>query len=133
MSTRMDYTKTRSSLIFYLYKMVNEDSWRLNINITNFYIVSSLYRILIDVLCEHVNVRYGNLRDANENEIIRVIEEDFPSSFKDEKALYYIRITYFLYTQLTQRFSELWRLQDKICDIIREGKYDKERQNGSST
>lgn len=127
MNTRMDYTKTRSSLIFYLYKMVNEDSWRFNINVTNFYVVSSLYRILIDVLCEHVNVRYGNLRDANEDEVIRVIEEDFPSSFKDEKALYYIRITYFLYTQLMQNFSESWQLRDKICDIIREGKYDKER------
>lgn len=127
MNTRMDYTKTRSSLIFYLYKMVNEDSWRFNINVTNFYVVSSLYKILIDVLCEHVNVRYGNLRDANENGVIRVIEEDFPSSFKDEKALYYIRITYFLYTQLMQNFSESWRLRDKICDIIREGKYDKER------
>lgn len=117
----MDYYETRVSLIFYLYRMVDEDSWRLNINLSKFHIVSDLYRTLVDVLSEFVNVRYGNLRDASEDEVSHVIFEDSPSLFKDEKALRYIKITYLLYNNIRDL---PWNLSDKICKTIREGKYE---------
>lgn len=117
----MDYYETRASLIFYLYKMVDEDSWRLNNSLNKFRVVSDLYRILLDVLSEFVNVRYGNLMDASEEDVREVIVNDLSSkTFKDKKALYYIKITYFLYNNI----SDLpWNLSDKICKTIREGKY----------
>ena len=116
----MDYYETRASLIFYLYEMVNEDSWRLNNNLNKFRVVSYLYRTLVDVLSEFVNVRYGNLLDASEDEVRDVIANDFPPSFKDEKALRYIKITYLLYNNIRDL---PWNLSDKICKTIREGKY----------
>ena len=116
----MDYYETRASLIFYLYKMVDEDSWRLNNNLNKFLVVSYLYRTLVDVLSEFVNVRYGNLLDASEDEVRDVIANDFPPSFKDEKALRYIKITYLLYNNIRDL---PWNLSDKICKTIREGKY----------
>lgn len=116
----MDYYETRASLIFYLYEMVNEDSWRLNNNLNKFCVVSYLYRTLVDVLSEFVNVRYGNLLDASEDEVRDVIANDFPPSFKDEKALRYIKITYLLYNNIRDL---PWNLSDKICKTIREGKY----------
>lgn len=115
----MDYYETRASLIFYLYKMVDNDSWRLKAWLNKYMIVSHLYRILLDVLSEFVNVRYGNLRDVSENEVRDVITNDFPPSFKDEKALRYIKITYLLYNNIRDL---PWNLPDKICKTIREGK-----------
>lgn len=44
----MDYYETRASLIFYLYRMVDEDSWRLNMNLSKFRVVSYLYKTLVD-------------------------------------------------------------------------------------
>nr|DAV40693.1 MAG TPA: hypothetical protein [Caudoviricetes sp.] len=120
----MDYYETRVSLIFYLYKMVDEDSWRLNNSLNKFRVVSDLYRILLDVLSEFVNVRYGNLSDANEEDVREVITDSAYSSlskFKDEKALHYIKITYLLYNNIRDL---PWNLSDKICKTIREGKYE---------
>ncbi len=115
----MYYYKTRASLIFYLYRLVDDDSWRLNNSLNKFAIVSNLYRTLVDVLSEFVNVRYGNLADASEEDVINVIADSFPPRFKDEKAIRYIRITYLLYNNI----RELpWNLSDKICKTIREGK-----------
>ena len=119
----MDYYETRASLIFYLYKMVDEDSWRLNNSLNKFRVVSDLYRILLDVLSEFVNVRYGNLSDANEEDVREVITDSAYcslSKFKDEKALRYIKITYLLYNNIRDL---PWNLSDKICKTIREGKY----------
>lgn len=115
----MDYYETRSSLIFYLYRLVDNDSWRLKAGLNKYMIVSHLYRILLDVLSEFVNVRYGNLRDVSENEVRDIITNDFPPSFKDEKALRYIKITYLLYNNIRDL---PWNLSDKICSTIREGK-----------
>lgn len=117
----MDYYETRGSLIFYLYRMVDKDSWRLKAGLNKYMIVSHLYRTLVDVLSEFVNVRYGNLRDASEDEVRDVITNDFPPSFKDEKALRYIKITYLLYNNIRDL---PWNLSDKICKTIREGKYE---------
>lgn len=117
----MDYYETRGSLIFYLYKLVDEDSWRLNNSLNKFRVVSDLYRILLDVLSEFVNVRYGNLSDTSEEEVYQIIFEDLPPSFKDEKALHYIKITYLLYNNIRDL---PWNLSDKICKTIREGKYE---------
>lgn len=119
--TRMDYRETRSSLIFYLYRLVDKDSWRINMSLGKFRVTSDLYRILLDVLSEFVNVRYGNLRDASEDEVYHVIFEDLPPSFKDEKALRYIKITYLLYNNIRDL---PWNLSDTICKTIREGKYE---------
>lgn len=44
----MDYYETRASLIFYLYRMVDEDSWRFNNSLNKFRVVSYLYRTLAD-------------------------------------------------------------------------------------
>lgn len=120
----MDYYETRASLIFYLYKLVDEDSWRLNNSLNKFRVVSYLYRILLDVLSEFVNVRYGNLSDANEEDVREVITDSAYrslSKFKDEKALHYIKITYLLYNNIRDL---PWNLSDKICKTIREGKYE---------
>ena len=120
----MDYYETRASLIFYLYRLVDEDSWRLNNSLNKFRVVSDLYRILLDVLSEFVNVRYGNLSDANEEDVREVITDSAYSSlskFKDEKALHYIKITYLLYNNIRDL---PWNLSDKICKTIREGKYE---------
>lgn len=117
----MDYYETRASLIFYLYRMVDKDSWRLNNSLNKFCIVSDLYRILLDVLSEFVNVRYGNLVDTNEVGVRDVIANNFPPAFKDKKALHYINITYFLYNNIRDL---PWNLSDKICKTIREGKYE---------
>lgn len=119
----MDYYETRISLIFYLYRMVDKDSWRLNNSLNKFRVVSYLYRILLDVLSEFVNVRYGNLSDANEEDVREVITDSAYcslSKFKDEKALHYIKITYLLYNNIRDL---PWNLSDKICKTIREGKY----------
>lgn len=119
----MDYYETRVSLIFYLYRLVDEDSWRLNNSLNKFRVVSDLYRILLDVLSEFVNVRYGNLIDANEEDVREVITDSAYcslSKFKDEKALHYIKITYLLYNNIRDL---PWNLSDKICKTIREGKY----------
>lgn len=120
----MDYYETRASLIFYLYKMVDEDSWRLNNSLNKFRVISDLYRILLDVLSEFVNVRYGNLSDANEEDVREVITDSAYcslSKFKDEKALRYIKITYLLYNNIRDL---PWNLSDTICKTIREGKYE---------
>jgi len=120
----MDYYETRASLIFYLYEMVDEDSWRLNNSLNKFCVVSYLYRTLVDVLAEFVNVRYGNLSDANEEDVREVITDSAYcslSKFKDEKALHYIKITYLLYNNIRDL---PWNLSDKICKTIREGKYE---------
>ena len=119
----MDYYETRASLIFYLYRMVDEDSWRLNNSLNKFRVVSYLYRTLLDVLSEFVNVRYGNLSDANEEDVRKIITDSAYCSllkFKDEKALRYIKITYLLYNNIR---GLPWNLSDKICKTIREGKY----------
>lgn len=119
----MDYYETRASLIFYLYKMVDEDSWRFNNSLNKFRVVSYLYRTLLDVLSEFVNVRYGNLSDANEEDVRKIITDSAYcslSKFKDEKALHYIKITYLLYNNIRDL---PWNLSDKICKTIREGKY----------
>ena len=119
----MDYYETRASLIFYLYRMVDEDSWRLNNSLNKFRVVSYLYRTLLDVLSEFVNVRYGNLSDANEEDVRKIITNSAYCSllkFKDEKALRYIKITYLLYNNIR---GLPWNLSDKICKTIREGKY----------
>lgn len=120
----MDYYETRASLIFYLYRLVDEDSWRLNNSLNKFRVVSYLYRTLVDVLSEFVNVRYGNLSDANEEDVREVITDSAYrslSKFKDEKALHYIKITYLLYNNIRDL---PWNLSDKICKTIREGKYE---------
>lgn len=117
----MDYYETRASLIFYLYKMVDEDSWRFNNSLNKFRVVSYLYRTLVDVLAEFVNVRYGNLMDASEEDVREVITDGSLSKFKDEKALHYIKITYLLYNNIRDL---PWNLSDKICKTIREGKYE---------
>lgn len=120
----MDYYETRVSLIFYLYEMVDEDSWRLNNSLNKFRVVSYLYRTLLDVLSEFVNVRYGNLSDANEEDVRKIITDSAYFSllkFKDEKAIRYIKITYLLYNNIRDL---PWNLSDKICKIIREGKYE---------
>lgn len=120
----MDYYETRASLIFYLYEMVDEDSWRLNNSLNKFRVVSYLYRTLLDVLSEFVNVRYGNLSDANEEDVKKIITDSAYcslSKLKDEKALRYIKITYLLYNNIRDL---PWNLSDKICKTIREGKYE---------
>jgi hypothetical protein len=120
----MDYYETRVSLIFYLYRLVDEDSWRLNNSLNKFRVVSYLYRTLVDVLSEFVNVRYGNLSDANEEDVREIITDSAYcslSKFKDEKALRYIKITYLLYNNIRDL---PWNLSDKICKTIREGKYE---------
>lgn len=120
----MDYYETRASLIFYLYEMVDEDSWRLNNSLNKFRVVSDLYRILLDVLSEFVNVRYGNLSYANEEDVREVITDSAYcslSKFKDEKALRYIKITYLLYNNIRRT---PWNMSDEICKTIREGKYE---------
>lgn len=120
----MDYYETRVSLIFYLYKLVDKDSWRLNNSLNKFRVISDLYRILLDVLSEFVNVRYGNLSDANEEDVREVITDSAycsSSKFKDEKALHYIKITYLLYNNIRDL---PWNLSNKICKTIREGKYE---------
>lgn len=120
----MDYYETRASLIFYLYRMVDEDSWRLNNNLNKFRVVSYLYRTLVDVLAEFVNVRYNNLMDASEEDVRKIITDGAYGSspkFKDEKALHYIKITYLLYNNIRDL---PWNLSDKICKTIREGKYE---------
>lgn len=120
----MDYYETRVSLIFYLYRLVDEDSWRLNNNLNKFRVVSYLYRTLLDVLSEFVNVRYGNLSDANEEDVRKIIADGAYCSllkFKDEKAIRYIKITYLLYNNIRDL---PWNLSDKICKTIREGKYE---------
>jgi hypothetical protein len=120
----MDYYETRASLIFYLYKLVDEDSWRFNNSLNKFRVVSDLYRILLDVLSEFVNVRYGNLSDANEEDVREIITDSAYcslSKFKDEKAFRYIKITYLLYNNIRDL---PWSLSDKICKTIREGKYE---------
>lgn len=120
----MDYYETRASLIFYLYRMIDEDSWRLNNSLNKFRVVSYLYRTLVDVLAEFVNVRYGNLSDANEEDVREVITDSAYcslSKFKDEKAIRYIKITYLLYNNIRDL---PWNLSDKICKTIREGKYE---------
>lgn len=120
----MDYYETRVSLIFYLYRLVDEDSWRLNNNLNKFRVVSYLYRTLLDVLSEFVNVRYGNLSDANEEDVREIITDSAYCSllkFKDEKAIRYIKITYLLYNNIRDL---PWNLSDTICKIIREGKYE---------
>lgn len=119
----MDYYETRVSLIFYLYRLVDEDSWRLNNNLNKFRVVSYLYRTLLDVLSEFVNVRYGNLSDANEEDVREIITDSAYCSllkFKDEKAIRYIKITYLLYNNIRDL---PWNLSDTICKTIREGKY----------
>lgn len=119
----MDYYETRVSLIFYLYRLVDEDSWRLNNNLNKFRVVSYLYRTLLDVLSEFVNVRYSNLSDANEEDVREIITDSAYcslSKFKDEKAIRYIKITYLLYNNIRDL---PWNLSDKICKTIREGKY----------
>lgn len=119
----MDYYETRASLIFYLYRMVDKDSWRLNMSLNKFHIISDLYRILLDVLSEFVNVRYGNLSDANEEDVREVITDSAYGSspkFKDEKALRYIKITYLLYMNIR---CAPWNISDEICSTIRKGKY----------
>lgn len=126
----MDYYETRHSLIFYLYKMVSKDSWRINRSLGNFRVVSDLYRILLDVLSEFVNVRYGNLTDASESQIIQIISDEFPKVFNDKKAIKYIHITYLLYNNLRHL---PWNMSDEICKIIREGKYDTQKKNDSCT
>lgn len=120
----MDYYETRVSLIFYLYRLVDEDSWRLNNNLNKFRVVSYLYRTLLDVLSEFVNVRYSNLSDANEEDVREIITDSAYcslSKFKDEKAIRYIKITYLLYNNIRDL---PWNLSDKICKTIREGKYE---------
>lgn len=115
----MDYYETRASLIFYLYRMVDEDSWRFNNSLNKFRVVSYLYRTLVDVLSEFVNVRYGNLSDANEEDVREIITDGAYSSspkLKDEKALHYIKITYLLYNNIRDL---PWNLSDKICKTIR--------------
>lgn len=120
----MDYYKTRGSLIFYLYRMVDKDSWRLNNNLNKFRVVSYLYRTLVDVLVEFVNVHYNNLMDASEEDVRKIITDGAYGSslkFKDEKAIRYIKITYLLYNNIRDL---PWNLSDKICKTIREGKYE---------
>ena len=123
----MDYYETRRSLIQYLNSLVSHDRWRIKYGIPSIVVASDLYKILLDVLSEHVNVRYGNLADANEEDIYRTSRE-YIKSFDDEDAIHYIRIVYFLYTQLLG-FDHVppWRIMEKICDTIRRGKYDQER------
>ena len=116
----MDYYETRISLVSYLYRMVDEDSWRFDNSLNKYMIVSHLYRILLDVLSEFVNVRYGNLADVNEDHVVLIISDEFQPKFKDEKALHYIKITYLLYNNIRDL---PWNLSDKICKTIREGKY----------
>lgn len=123
----MDYYETRRSLIQYLNIMISRDRWRIRYGIPTVVVASDLYKILLDVLSEHVNVRYGNLVDANERDIYSISDDKKIEPFNDEKALHYIRIVYFLYTQLSNSFVPLWQIMEKICDIIREGKYDEKR------
>lgn len=120
----MDYYETRVSLIFYLYRLVDKDSWRLNNNLNKFRVVSYLYRTLLNVLSEFVNVCYGNLSDANEEDVREIITDSAYCSllkFKDEKAIRYIKITYLLYNNIRDL---PWNMSDKICKTIREGKYE---------
>ena len=123
----MDYYETRRSLIQYLNSFVSRDRWRIRYEVPSVVIASDLYRILLDVLSEHVNVRYGNLADANYRDVISVNKKNNVELFNDKEALRYIRIVYFLYTQLMQKFPANWQRNNIICDMIREGKYDQER------
>lgn len=123
----MDYYETSNSLIIYLNALLINDQWRIRFSLPRNVIVYDLYKILLDVLSEHVNVRYGNLLDMSQRAVTQILEEDYTKPFDDPKALHYIYIVYFLYTQSLNEIGSPWKLQDKICDIIREGKYDKER------
>ena len=49
---QMEYYETRASLIFYLYKIVDDDSWRLNNSLNKFAIV-------FDKICK--TIREGKL------------------------------------------------------------------------
>ena len=121
----MDYYETRRSLIHYLNNLVSHNRWRINYGIPSIVVVSDLYKILLEILSEHVNPRYGNLTDANERDIYIISDENNAEPFNDEEALRYIRIVYFLYTQLLG-FDNTppWRIMEKICDTIRKGKYE---------
>lgn len=121
----MDYYETRKSLIQYLNILVSKDRWRIKYGIPSIVVASDLYKILLDVLSEHVNPRYGNLSDANEADIYKITDKKNIEPFNDEDAIHYIRIVYFLYTQLLG-FDHIppWRIMEKICDTIRRGKYE---------
>lgn len=123
----MDYYETSNSLIIYLNNLLINDQWRIRFSLPRNVIVYDLYKILLDVLSEHVNVRYGNLLDMSQRAVTQILEEDCIKPFNELKALHYIYIVYFLYTQLLDEIGSPWELSDKICDIIRKGKYDKER------
>ena len=121
----MDYYETTRSLIHYLNNLVSHDRWRIKFDVpTKIVVVSELYKILLDVLSEHVNPRYANLFDVNVRDISNILDETNVLLFYDKEALRYICIVYFLYTQLSLDTLILWRLSDKICSIIREGKYE---------
>lgn len=121
----MDYYETTRSLIHYLNNLVSHDHWRIKFDApTTIVVVLDLYKILLDVLSEHVNPRYANLFDINIRDISNILDETNVSLFYDKKALRYICIVYFLYTQLLSDTLILWSLSDKICSIIRKGKYE---------
>lgn len=124
----MDYYETTRSLIHYLNNLVSHDHWRLKFDApTKIVVVLDLYKILLDVLSEHVNPRYANLLDIDVRGAFIILDETNKTNvllFSDKEALRYIYIVYFLYTQLSSDSLILWRLRDKICDIIRRGKYE---------
>lgn len=121
----MDYYETTRSLIHYLNNLVSHDRWRIKFDApTTIVVVLDLYKILLDVLSEHVNLRYANLFDVNIRDISNILDKTNVSLFCDKEALRYICIVYFLYTQLLSDTLILWSLSDKICSIIRQGKYE---------
>lgn len=120
----MDYYETRKSLVQYLNILVSRDRWRIRYGIPSIVVASDLYKILLDVLSEHVNPRYGNLSDANEGDIYKISDKKNIEPFNDEEAIHYIHIVYFLYTQLNHNNVPPWRVMEKICDTIREEKYE---------
>lgn len=71
----MDYYETRRSLIQYLNIMISRDRWRIRYGMPTVIVASDLYKILLDVLSEHVNVRYANLVDANERDIYSISDD----------------------------------------------------------
>lgn len=125
----MDYYEMTRSLIRYLNNLVSHDRWRIKFDApTTIVIISDLYKILLDILSEHVNPRYANLLDIDVRGMYIILDETKNVSlFSDKKALRYIHIVYFLYTQLSSNTLMLWSLLDKICNIIREDKYDQKR------
>lgn len=104
-------------IIYYIASIVYKTWWTLEHYKPKYYEVADIYNISVLVLADFKH-------DANEEDVRKIITDSAYCSllkFKDEKAIRYIKITYLLYNNIRDL---PWNLSDKICKIIREGKYE---------